>query len=71
MQRKIYQFYGPKTYQVLEGNPYQLADQIQGIGFKIADEIATKIGIHSDSDFRIRSGIFIPYSRVLPKGMSI
>ena len=50
---KIYQFYGPKTYQVLEGNPYQLADQIQGIGFKIADEIATKIGIHSDSDFRI------------------
>lgn len=55
----------------IEGNPYQLADQIQGIGFKIADEIATKIGIHSDSDFRIRSGIFIPYSRVLPKGMSI
>ena len=44
---KIYQFYGPKTYQVLEGNPYQLADQIQGIGFKIADEICNEDRSHS------------------------
>ena len=65
---KIYQFYGPKTYQVLEGNPYQLADQIQGIGFKIADEIATKIGIHSDSDFRIRSGIFYTLQQSVAEG---
>ena len=65
---KIYQFYGPKTYQVLEGNPYQLADQIQGIGFKIADEIATKIGIHSDSDFRIRSGIFYTLNKLAENG---
>ena len=65
---KIYQFYGPKTYQVLEGNPYQLADQIQGIGFKIADEIATKIGIHSDSDFRIRSGIFYTLNKLAELG---
>ena len=65
---KIYQFYGSKTYQVLEGNPYQLADQIQGIGFKIADEIATKIGIHSDSDFRIRSGIFYTLQQSVAEG---
>ena len=65
---KIYQFYGPKTYQVLEENPYQLADQIQGIGFKIADEIATKIGIHSDSDFRIRSGIFYTLQQSVAEG---
>ena len=49
-------------------NPYQLADQIQGIGFKIADEIATKIGIHSDSDFRIRSGIFYTLQQSVAEG---
>ena len=65
---KIYQFYGPKTYQVLEGNPYQLADQIQGIGYTSADEIATKIGIHSDSDFRIRSGIFYTLQQSVAEG---
>lgn len=55
---KIYDRYGQKVYRVLEENPYQLADHIEGIGFKTADEIAEKIGIHADSDFRIRSGIF-------------
>ena len=54
---KIYQFYGSKLYQVLEENPYQLADNIYGVGFKTADEIAFRIGIHPDSDFRIRSGL--------------
>lgn len=38
-------------------NPYRLADDINGVGFKIADEIASRVGIHTDSDFRIRSGI--------------
>ena len=55
---KIYQYYGMKVYKVLEENPYQLADNIEGIGFKTADEIASKIGIHTDSDYRIRSGLF-------------
>ncbi|MEE0200888.1 MAG: ATP-dependent RecD-like DNA helicase [Muricomes sp.] len=55
---KIYKYYGTKLYQVLEENPYQLADNIEGVGFKTADEIASRIGIHTDSDFRIRSGIF-------------
>ena len=54
---KIYQQYGNRTYQVGEENPYRLADDISGIGFKIADEIASRIGIHTDSDYRIRSGL--------------
>ena len=53
MAIKIYQ----KIYGVIKENPYQLADDIQGIGFKIADEIAARVGIRADSDFRIRSGI--------------
>ena len=54
---KIYQQYGQRIYHILEENPYQLADEVQGVGFKTADEIAMRIGIHTDSDFRIRSGI--------------
>ena len=54
---KIYQQYGNRIYQVVEENPYRLADDISGIGFKIADEIASRIGIHTDSDYRIRSGL--------------
>lgn len=55
---KIYHEYGPKLYGIIKENPYRLADDIQGVGFKIADEIATKVGIFTDSDYRIRSGIF-------------
>ncbi|MBQ7359833.1 MAG: ATP-dependent RecD-like DNA helicase [Lachnospiraceae bacterium] len=54
---KIYDTYGMSLYQVLQENPYRLAEDVQGVGFKIADEIAAKIGIHTDSDYRIRSGI--------------
>lgn len=55
---KIYEHYGSSVYRVMEENPYQIADHVQGVGFKTADEIASKVGIHTDSDFRIRSGIF-------------
>lgn len=55
---KIYKYYGMKVYKVLEENPYQLADNIEGVGFRTADEIASRIGIHTDSDYRIKSGIF-------------
>lgn len=65
---KIYKYYGAKLYKVLEENPYQLADNIDGVGFKTADEIATRIGIHSDSDFRIKSGIFYTLSQSLSEG---
>ncbi len=54
---KIYQQYGLSMYNIIKLNPYKLADDIQGVGFKIADEIAIKAGISSDSDFRIKSGI--------------
>lgn len=54
---KIYQQYGERTYQIMQENPYRLAEDISGVGFKTADEIAERIGIHTDSDYRIRSGI--------------
>lgn len=55
---KIYNEYGPRLYGIIKENPYKLADDIQGVGFKMADEIAQRVGILTDSDFRIRSGIF-------------
>ena len=63
---RIYEAYGARVYGILKENPYQLAEDIHGIGFKIADEIAAKIGIHTDSDFRIRSGIL--YTLMLAGG---
>ena len=54
---KIYQEYGPRLYSMLKENPYQLADDIPGVGFKMADEIARKVGIFTDSDFRIKCGV--------------
>ena len=54
---KIYNFYGARIYSVLKENPYQMAEDIEGVGFKTADEIASRVGIRTDSDFRIRSGI--------------
>lgn len=54
---KIYQTYAADVYRIIKENPYKLADDIEGVGFKIADEIAAKVGIRTDSDFRIRSGI--------------
>ncbi|CUX29104.1 SF1B family DNA helicase RecD2 [Clostridium sp. C105KSO13] len=65
---KIYKYYGAKLYQVLEENPYQLADNIEGVGFKTADEIAAKAGIHMDSDFRIQSGIFYTLQQSVGEG---
>lgn len=54
---KIYNKYGQEVYQILKENPYRLADDIDGVGFRTADEIAARIGIRGDSDYRIRSGI--------------
>lgn len=63
---KIYQQYGQRIYGILTENPYQLAEDIEGVGFKTADEIAARIGIRTDSDFRIRSGIL--YALTLANG---
>lgn len=54
---KIYQKYGSALYGIVRENPYKMAEDIYGVGFRIADEIAEKVGIRSDSDFRIRSGL--------------
>lgn len=65
---KIFKQYGQKIYHVLEENPYQLADDVQGVGFKTADEIAMRIGIHTDSDYRIHSGIFYALLQAVAEG---
>ena len=57
LSAKIYEHYGQSVYRVMEENPYQVADHVPGVGFKTADEIARRIGIHTNSDYRIRSGI--------------
>ncbi len=54
---KIYSVYQDKVYRILEENPYRIAEDITGVGFKTADDIARKAGVKPDSDYRIRSGI--------------
>lgn len=54
---KVYQQYGQEVYGIIRENPYRLADDIEGVGFRTADEIAVRVGIRMDSDFRIQSGI--------------
>lgn len=65
---KIYQQYGIQIYNIMKENPYRLADDIQGIGFHIADEIAAKVGIRTDSDFRLRSGVLYTLLRSVSDG---
>ena len=65
---RIYQKYGPALYTVLRNNPYQLADDIEGISFKLADDIARRAGFSADSDFRIKSGIIYALTRAVSAG---
>lgn len=65
---KIYKEYGQSMYNILKENPYKLADDIDGVGFKIADEIASRIGISTDSDYRIKSGIIYALSQAAING---
>lgn len=65
---KIYTKYGDRMYNVLRENPYQLAEDISGVGFKSADEIATQIGIQVDSDYRIRAGVQYVLSQATANG---
>ena len=65
---KIYQQYGRNVYRIIEENPYRLADDVAGVGFKTADEIAAKVGIHTDSNYRIRSGIFYTLMQSIGEG---
>ena len=65
---KIYQTYQEEIYSILQKNPYRLADDIEGVGFRIADEIAMRVGIRSDSDFRVRSGILYTLQQAAADG---
>jgi len=65
---KIFDTYGMQLYGILKENPYRLAEDISGVGFRIADEIAAKIGIHTDSDYRIGSGILYTLLRAVGEG---
>ncbi len=65
---KIYNTYGGELYGILRENPYRLAEDISGVGFKIADDIAAQIGIHTDSDYRIRSGVFYTLQQSVGEG---
>jgi exodeoxyribonuclease V alpha subunit len=63
---KIWQAYGTGLYEIMKNNPYRLAEDIRGIGFSTADDIARRIGIRADSEYRIRSGIL--YTLFLASG---
>ncbi len=65
---KIYNQYQDSLYRILKENPYKLAEDIQGVGFRIADEIAGKIGIRVDSEYRVRSGLFYILSQAALQG---
>ncbi len=54
---RIYQQYGQRLYQVMQENPYQLAEDINGVGFRIADEIAMRAGVRADSEYRVKCAL--------------
>lgn len=68
LSARIYQEYGPGLYSILKENPYRLADDIPGVGFKMADEIAARVGIFTDSDYRIKAGILYTLLQAVGNG---
>lgn len=65
---KIFNQYGDSVYRILRENPYKIAEDIPGVGFKTADEIASRAGIRMDSEFRIRSGLYYVLSQAGAQG---
>ena len=65
---RIYNRYQDRLYTVMRENPYQMADDIDGVGFRIADEIASRAGIRPDSEYRIRSGILYALNQAGAQG---
>jgi len=81
---KIYKEYGKNTINVIKENPYRLAEDIYGIGFKLADKIATSLGVEKDSPYRISSGVkyilaeyaarghtFVPYNLLVKSSANL
>ena len=65
---KIYQYYGERMYDILQTNPYRLAEDIDGVGFKIADEIALQAGISEDADYRVKAGLYYVLTQAVSNG---
>lgn len=65
---KIFNEYGQRMYQVVKQNPYQIAEDIQGVGFKTADAIAARAGIGVQSDFRIRAALIYSLNQAIGLG---
>lgn len=65
---KIYEKYHERMKEVLTENPYRLAEDIEGVGFRIADDIAVRVGLKSDSDYRVRAGIFYALTQAAGNG---
>ena len=65
---RIYKNYKDKSIQVLKENPYRLADEVYGIGFKTADRIAQKMGMESDSLERLCAGLKYAMYRAAGEG---
>lgn len=57
LSNKIYTMYGQKVYDIIKTNPYKLADDLSGVGFKTADEIARRAGVEVNASIRIKSGM--------------
>lgn len=68
LSAKIYQCYKEDVYQIIRENPYRLAEDISGVGFRIADEIAARVGVLADSEFRIASGLLFVLSQAGAEG---
>lgn len=65
---KIFNEYGEGVYGIISRNPYQIAEDIPGVGFKTADDIARKVGIPEDSEFRVRSAVLYVLSQAMSFG---
>ncbi len=65
---KIYEYYGSRMYDVLRTNPYRLAEDIDGVGFKIADEIALQAGISKEDDYRVKAALYYTMTQAVLNG---
>lgn len=65
---KIYKVYGDKSIDTVKENPYRLADDIWGIGFKTADSISEKLGFGHDDYVRCRSGVMYTLNELADEG---
>lgn len=66
--KRIYDKYGIKSMEVIKENPYRLADEVKGIGFLKADEIALKNGVEKDSPFRVESAVLYTIMQMNDEG---